>query len=941
MNRKTYLFFVFISIISVSSVWMNLNSQTVLQRCDIANLWQSSNSISSDTGDKKEGMGSLSITGGGTDWFKKSFSQTDAGIDESGWFCFWLYVSDISQFNGGGQIELTSSGGPDVDEYSWSLAGLGLNNGWNFVELQISAAAKIGSPSLKSIRFFRIYQVLSGEITAKIDFLRFTTSKDPVSSTDPLDIPKVDFTTLDGKVMFGYQGWFLHPDDGSEFARWNHWGSMQDANTLNVEMFPDMREYESDEKFETGLTFADGRVAKVYSAYTKKTVIRHMKWLRDYSLDGVFLQRFIVSIYAEDALKSARDTVTTNVMAGCEKYDRAFVNMWDLSGLGPGEMWKVINDWKHLVDDLKITESPNYLHHRGKPLVSIWGFTVRDLPDSDLQELINFFRDSPEEKYRATIMLGTNHDFFQRASWLDELQQVDVISPWAVGRFSNLSGNQNFINDYVIPGQDWCDQNNIDFLPIVWPGFSWYNLKREGDWQKNQIPRNGGDFYWAQANRTISSNAKMVYIAMFDEVDEATAMYKVTESEEQAPEVGYWLTLDADGYDLPSDWYLRCASLTTNVLKGVTDNRSSLNIPPDGMDAFKAEAIPSQCGTTQGKISFEYPEVDAGTLLEFSIDGGISYPYSSTVGSVSLETGPLSSGVYNVWLRRSDGSFPTDLGPYTIFDLGPVASVMTTKATCGFDDGVITLAMEDNTFLSPLQFSIDGGLSYEITTIDGVWSYNFVGLSAGSYNVWSRFADGSCPQHLADVTIGSEPIEIALFPFVDGVPQAQIQSAVYGCPGSSLSITAEPVEDSWTWSWTGQNEFSASIRSVEISESLTEDMFGKYEVSYISPEGCENSSIFYVRKKADCPAVHFNEMNARYEYRVFPNPTNGAIGFDTGQNGIRSIKISDLSGREVIYRTDLSSGVNFIDISCAEDGVYVYKIEDNKGNYSYGKIIKK
>jgi len=51
-------------------------------------------------------------------------------------------------------------------------------------------------------------------------------------------------------------------------------------------MLPDLREYEADELFPANkFSFSDGRPLKLYSAYTKKTVIRHMKWLRDYGLD--------------------------------------------------------------------------------------------------------------------------------------------------------------------------------------------------------------------------------------------------------------------------------------------------------------------------------------------------------------------------------------------------------------------------------------------------------------------------------------------------------------------------------------------------------------------------------------------------------------------------------------------------------------------------------
>jgi len=201
--------------------------------------------------------------------------------------------------------------------------------------------------------------------------------------------------------------------------------------------------------------------------------------------------------------------------------------MWDISSFTPGRMDIIINDWKHLVDDLKITESPNYLNHRGKPLVAIWGFSVRDeFPESDLQELLDFFKsEATPEKYQATVMLGVDHDFHQRSNWLDEMAQADVISPWAVGRFGDDNGHLNFMNTHVLPAQDWCDRNNVDFLPVIWPGFSWYNLKPNET--KNKRPRRGGNFFWTQASRVISGNAKSIYIAMFDEVDESTAMYKL------------------------------------------------------------------------------------------------------------------------------------------------------------------------------------------------------------------------------------------------------------------------------------------------------------------------------------------------------------------------------------------------------------------------------
>ena len=931
--EKAFKLFTIVFLLSGILVKSISHGQVVLQRCDVKNLWQGSNTLIVDTANKKEGIASIGFSGSGTNWFSKRFSQTNTGIDENGWFNLWLYISDVSMMTGDGQIELSSSGNPDTNEYSWELNSLGLIDGWNHIHLEISSSNKSGYPDLKSINFFRIYGALSGSITARLDDLRFTNSKVQFEQNDPLYIKKLDYSTLDGKVMFGYQGWFAHPDDGSAWGRWRHWGSMQDAETIQVDMFPDMRELEPDEKYSTNLTFIDGRPVKVYSAYNRKTVMRHMKWLRDYDLDGVFLQRFYPNIVEPDLL-TLRDTVTKNVMYGCEKYDRAFVNMYDLTWRDHIiDMDLLIEDWKHLVDDLKITESPNYLWHRGKPLVSLWGFTNRDnLSVSQLEKLIDFFENCPDEKYRASIMLGTNQDFHEKASWEAALSKVDVISPWTVGRFQDANSHQDFIEEHILPGQDWCDQRNVDFLPVLWPGFSWYNTKRAGEYQKNQRPRDGGNFYWAQSTRTVSSNAKMVYIAMFDEVDEGTAMYKLAETHEDSPAQGFWVSLDQDGYDLPSDWYLRCAKLTTQVVRGVEENRINLDNPPDGIDQYQVEVQSSKCGINPGKLTFHYPRVSENSILQFSIDGGKSYSYTTNANSTYLETGDLNSGVFDVWMRRLDGNMETDLGPYTILDAYPDIILKTKKTNCGLSDGEIIAVVGDNPYLGPVQISIDGGNNYNLTTADGKWEYSFPNLGWGEYNVWARFADGSCGTEIGTVRIDVEPIPVTLYYSIDGAEMLPADGEViYGCPGKSLDIMAEPGEDSWDWSWFGHFNFQASGKTIRFADTLDPlmfNMYAKYYVAYSDDiSGCElKYQEFVVRESPSCILSIDDLLRSTKQIHIYPNPVNDFLYINPGELEIDLIEISDISGRKVFslspyYPLDKVQ----IDTSSYKEGIYIYR----------------
>jgi len=71
----------------------------------------------------------------------------------------------------------------------------------------------------------------------------------------------VDVGTLTGKIMCGYQGWFNVEGDRAERG-WVHWvkgrGPMANSN-VKVDLWPDLTEHGTDERFDTGLKRADGR----------------------------------------------------------------------------------------------------------------------------------------------------------------------------------------------------------------------------------------------------------------------------------------------------------------------------------------------------------------------------------------------------------------------------------------------------------------------------------------------------------------------------------------------------------------------------------------------------------------------------------------------------------------------------------------------------------
>ena len=106
-------------------------------------------------------------------------------------------------------------------------------------------------------------------------------------------------STLVGKVMAGYQAWFNAPGDGTSRG-WVHWGNGTFAyGSANIDWWPDMTEYGADEKF-LASGFYDGTNHYVFSSHNLNTVKRHFKWMQDYGIDGVWLQRFITECNPAD-----------------------------------------------------------------------------------------------------------------------------------------------------------------------------------------------------------------------------------------------------------------------------------------------------------------------------------------------------------------------------------------------------------------------------------------------------------------------------------------------------------------------------------------------------------------------------------------------------------------------------------------------------------------
>lgn len=235
------------------------------------------------------------------------------------------------------------------------------------------------------------------------------------------DNPRVasaDTSTLNGKVMCGYQGWYRSPGDGSGLA-WVHYRGERSMHfrpgECGIEYWPDMTEMDADEKCRTPFKHEDGSGACVYSSMNRKTTLRHFSWMKEYGIDGVAVQRFLMEVQNDDdrdAVLSGKsfNRVLELCREGANKYGRTYHVMYDLTSIRPGYIERAVKDWKFLVDEMGITRDPNdlaYQHHGGGPVVGIWGMGFRHVRVSpaECERFIDFLKNDP--KYGGNTVLGT------------------------------------------------------------------------------------------------------------------------------------------------------------------------------------------------------------------------------------------------------------------------------------------------------------------------------------------------------------------------------------------------------------------------------------------------------------------------------------------------------------------------------------------------------
>ena len=401
-------------------------------------------------------------------------------------------------------------------------------------------------------------------------------------ATEPIPTTSASsYSEFIGKSVAGYQVWFK---TGTPTAGWFHWSGTTQPSVghLNFEVYPDVADYNVADLTQSGFAnLGNGSPSQLFNSANKSVIDIHFSWMNANGIDGVALQRFINGIGS--VVVNSQDASPVLVKNAAESNKRIFYICYDISSTGLDATWADIIkfDWVYNIEqNYKLTASPAYAKVGNKPVVEVWGTGFTGNHPGTAQEtidLINFL------KSRGCYVIGGVPTNWRNPTAGSDSQlgfdaaykTYDMISPWSVGRFGDINGVNSFKTNFLIPDKNYADQNGLAYMPVIFPGFSW---SQWNNGTPNMIPRLAGKFSWQQALNIKSIGINSMYFAMFDEYDEGTAIMKAATDWTMIPTNQYFVTLSNDGTWLSSDFYLRLAGASIEMLKGTRPQTADVPI---------------------------------------------------------------------------------------------------------------------------------------------------------------------------------------------------------------------------------------------------------------------------------------------------------------------------------------------------------------------------
>ncbi|MCL2488100.1 MAG: hypothetical protein FWE80_05385 [Oscillospiraceae bacterium] len=591
---------------------------------------------------------------------------------------FSISYYNNSSFNSSSKLKVyynTTSGIKSQEITMGSAAGP--TNNWRPVIVTLEDACFDRSVNMNGLGFDIRVEVTG--LTGSNNYVHFSKmhavalpDHDPV----PEFSPETAANTILGKTVTGFQVWF---------GTWHNWFNWR-PDSLNMDVWPDTADYPETSLLPSNFgTLGSGEPARLFHSKDPDVLDVHFRWMEENNIDGAAVQRFYG--YGNPN-KMASSAYLEDLAGAAEAHGRSYYMMYDMSGQPANSDWKVNQvveytklDFINNIEGRGFCSGPMYAHAGGKPVVCLWGLSSGDTNFTTYFIAYELTRWFTERGYY--VIIGTPENDFRNVTdeWFEIYTMCGMISPWNVGRYG-VNNAYSSMTDRCRRDLEWCSRYGIEYQPTMLVGSAWTNMKHHewnGNYSYNDNPRNQGQFLWNQARAALEQGAKNLYIAMFDEYDESTAIMKAGSDYFDIP-VGkqYFLTLSADGYWIEQDFYLRAVGDANRLLDMANKGLIARNNIPTTCttvhavgalkyrNSFEGIWVPANKIEHDGGRATRFEHVDPGTYARSGIQAwngttpGISFP---TTAEAPLPLPPKEGEQPQLPVSASLGATQNPLAP--------------------------------------------------------------------------------------------------------------------------------------------------------------------------------------------------------------------------------------------------------------------------------------
>ena len=118
----------------------------------------------------------------------------------------------------------------------------------------------------------------------------------------------------------------------------------------------------------------------------------------------------------------------------------------------------LVNDWQTLLSQ-GFVERPSYERHKGKPVLAIAGIGLADRPAERPKRrfrLVSRVREASAGFGGVTLIVSAAHGGPETATpsgpgWDGVYKAFDIISPWTVGRYTDVTSFDAFLKQRIEP----------------------------------------------------------------------------------------------------------------------------------------------------------------------------------------------------------------------------------------------------------------------------------------------------------------------------------------------------------------------------------------------------------------------------------------------------------------------------------------------------------